>query len=361
MVFINMIDDIFNLNFLDSTFYGNSILMWAYAAMIIIYFIIIGKIVFWIFKNVLRNLTKKTKTKLDDIIIDKIEEPIFYGIIIFGFYVALNLLTFSQKLGSFLSHSISFIFTINIAWLFSRTFDSLFKEYIVPLAQKTKTDFDDQILPILNKSIKTAIWVVGIIIGLNNAGYDVSALLAGLGIGGLIIGLAFQDTLKNIFGGITILTDKPFKVNDRVKIDGTDGFITEVGIRSTRVKTLEGRMITIPNSKFLDGVIENISSEPSRKIVLDLGLIYETTPKQIEKAVDILNKIAKNNENLEENVIISFSDFNDSSLNIKFIYYIKKGSDILKTKNDINMEILNLFNKNNLEFAFPSQTIYMSK
>ena len=173
--------------------------------------------------------------------------------------------------------------------------------------------------------------------------------------------MAAKDTVSNIFGGITIFTDKPFKVNDRVKIDGFDGTITEVGIRSTRLKTLAGRIVTIPNSKFTDGMVENVTSEPSRKVTLNLGLVYETPANKIEKAMELLKEIAASKTALEENTVIGFNNFGDFSLGILFIYYIKSGEDIIGTQTAINLEIKRKFEEHGIEMAFPTQTIYTKK
>jgi MscS family membrane protein len=202
---------------------------------------------------------------------------------------------------------------------------------------------------------------MAVVIGLNNAGYDVGALIAGLGIGGLAFALAAQDSVANLFGGLTVFFDKPFTINDRIKISGFDGFVTEVGIRSTRVKTLAGRIVTIPNKEFTASIVENVSSEPSRKVVQTLGLTYDMDDCKVERAIQVLTDIhAENVETTEDNVI-TFNAFGDFSLNILFIYYIKKESDIMVTQSNINMQILKRFAAEGLDFAFPSQTIYTKK
>jgi MscS family membrane protein len=213
-------------------------------------------------------------------------------------------------------------------------------------------------LPIIRKGLKLSIWIIAIIVALDNAGYDVKAVLASLGIGGLALALAAKDTLANLFGSFTIFVDKPFIVGDRIKVKGYDGFVREVGIRSTRLQTLDGRMVTIPNQFVADESIVNVSSEPSRKITMDLGLTYDTTPDAMEKAMAILQEIAQNNENVEPNVVTAFTEFKDASLNIRFIYYIKKGASVFGTQNAINLQILRRFNEEGLEFAYPTQTIY---
>jgi MscS family membrane protein len=310
--------------FFAREFYYNTVGQWAISLAIIVGTLVAAKIVYWVFGKIMKKLTSKTKTRLDDLMVDMLEEPIVLVITIAGVWFALNRMTFPDKMQEWINTVYWVIITLTVAWLIARLVDALIKEYVVPLTQKTEGDLDDQIIPILRKAIRATIWILGIVIALNNAGYNIGALLAGLGIGGLALAMAAKDTVANIFGGITIFTDKPFKINDRVKIGGFDGTITEIGIRSTRLKTLENRIVTIPNSKFTDGMVENVSSEPHRKVVLKLGVTY----------------------------------FGDSALGILFIYYIKKGDDIMGSQTVVNMEIKKRFEALEIDMAFPTQTVY---
>ena len=342
----------------SDVFYGNTVSQWAWAFSVVFLCVIFGKILYWIFGNVMKKATSKTKTKLDDIIIDMIEEPIVFSIILAGIWYSLNTLNLSEFVRSMSVKAFSILLSLNLAWLISRLFDSLFKEYIVPLASKTDTDLDDQLLPIIRKGVKIIIWILAIIMGLNNAGYDVGALIAGLGIGGLAIAMASKDLISNVFGGFTIFTDKPFKARDRVKVVGYDGEIIEIGIRSTRLKTLDGRIVTIPNSRFSDSPVENVSSEPSRKVIIKLGLTYDMNSVKVKKALEILLKINKETTSTEDEAKVYFSEFGDFSLNLVFIYYIRKGEDILQTMTKINLDILESFESEQIEMAYPTQTIY---
>ncbi len=348
--------------FLNKTFYGNTIELWAIAIIIVIVSYILGKIAYWIFGNVFKKLTAKTETKLDDIIIDMIEEPIMMAIILYGINFAVNTLILPDSINSLFNKGLTFAIILNIGWLIARLFDAIFKEYIIPLTDKTETDFDDQIVPIIRKGVNFLIWTITIIVGLDNAGYNVGAIIAGLGIGGLALAMAAKDTISNIFGGVMIFLDKPFKIKDRIKISGFDGFVEEIGLRSTRLKTLAGTEVTIPNSTFTENPIENISREPSRKITLNLGLTYDTSDKDIKKAMDLLEKIAKkHSDRINSNYIIAFNSFGDYSLGILFIYYIKKSSNILETQTLINLDILKYFNQNKIKMAFPTYTVEITK
>ena len=187
---------------------------------------------------------------------------------------------------------------------------------------------------------------------LNNAGYDVGALLAGVGIGGIAMAMAAKDFVANIFGGITVFIDKPFRVGDRVKVSGIDGTVTEIGIRSTRIRTLQGRTVTIPNNQFTNTVVENVTAEPSRKVSVQLGLTYDATPEDIQKALDILKGIVDNHPHTEEDLTVWFSGFGDFSLNVNCTYYINKKGHWANTPSEINLSILEEFNSAKLDFAF---------
>jgi MscS family membrane protein len=345
-------------DFFTKEFYHNTVGDWGISLAIVIGTVVGVKIIYWLIGRVVKAMTKKTKTKLDDIIVDMLEEPVVLIATIAGVWFAVARLSFPGEVSAWIDKVYWVMIALTITWLLARLIDALMREYIVPLTQKTEGDLDDQIVPILRKAIRAAIWILGIIIALNNAGQNVGALLAGLGIGGIALAMAAKDTVANFFGGVTIFTDKPFKINDRVKIGGFDGIITEIGIRSTRLRTFENRIVTIPNSKFTDGMIENVSSEPHRKVALKLGVIYDTTAEKLQAGMKALQAIVDNHNSLEENSVISFNEFGDFALGILFIYYIKKGEDIMGTQTEVNVKIKEDFEKIGLEMAFPTQTVY---
>jgi MscS family membrane protein len=322
---------------------------------------VLAKMIYWIFGNIIKKATERTKTKIDDIIIDTLRGPVILGLTIFGLWYGIRQLAFPETIDVWITNVYHVLVAITITWLIARLVDAIIKEYLIPLTEKSESTMDDQIIPVVRKGLRAAIWILGIIVALNNAGYNISALLAGLGIGGLALAMAAKDTVSNIFGGITIFTDKPFKINDRIKLDGFDGTIEEIGIRCTRLRTLQGTLVTIPNSKFTGGMVENVTEEPSRKVTLNLGLVYETPSEKMEKAMDLLREIGSANPSLEEKLIIGFNSFGDFSLGILFIYYIKPGEDILGTQTAINLEIKRKFEEHVIDMAFPTQTIYTKK
>lgn len=341
--------------------FGIALLDWGITAGLILASIIGAKIIFWILTKVISKLTKKTKGKLDDLLLDLLEEPIAFILGSVGVWKSIDWLGLSE-INQGRIDKIFFIILLGFtAWAISRTIEALIDNYLVPVVEKSESDLDDQLLPILRKALKVTVWIMAVIIGFNNAGYDVGAIVAGLGIGGLAFALAAQDSVKNLFGGFTIFIDKPFTVKDRIKISGFDGSVEEIGIRSTRIRTLDGRMVTIPNSKFSESAIENISSEPSRKIVLNLGLTYNTNSDGVKEAMELLKSIVNSKNGVDEKVFVGFNAFNDSALNIVCVYYISPGADILGVQTEINLEILENFANAKLDFAFPTQTLFIEK
>ena len=338
-------------------FYGNSILNWAIAVGILILSFVVVKMLYWIFSNVIRRLTSKTKTNLDDVLIDKLEKPLTYLVLILGYWISIHYLVFKVDVELVLENVAYFLLVIDITAILSRVVDALITEIIMPISEKSDSSFDNQLIPVIQKGVRSIIWILGIIIGLDNIGFDITAMIAGLGIGGLALALAAQDSVKNIFAGIMIFLDKPFRIKDRIQVDGFDGIVEEVGLRSTRLRTLEGRIVTIPNSRFTDNSVTNVTSQPTLKVKLNLGLIYDTDEVQMQKAIDILEDIVKNQEAITDDYAAGFNGFGDFSLNILFIYYVKPDSHWLDTQTLVNKEILRRFNKEGLEFAFPTQTI----
>ena len=349
-------------DFFDQMFMKNTIGQWFWAVAFVVGAFVVSHILLWIIRHIIKKIVKHTPPKIDDIIVEAIEKPVAAVVMLIGIKLALQELTLPARAVSFMSRAYAMLLILGLTWFLSRFVALLIVEYVRPSVSDKLPGkrADKQMIPAIKRSVQTIIWGFGIVIALNNSGYDVKALVAGLGIGGLALALAAKNTVTNIFGGITIFFDKPFRIGDRVRVSGYDGYIVAMGLRSFRLSTLEGTEVVIPNAVIIDNVVENVSREPSRRVVLELGLTYDTNPGQMKRAMEILRDIADQNPNVENAPVVYFNTFADSSINISFIYFIIKGKDIFETQSEVNLAILERFNAEGLNFAFPTQTMYVN-
>ena len=345
---------------LENEIWGNSIQNWIISILIIVAAIVLVKLISLLSKKVLKPLTDRTKNHLDDIIFYSLEPPVKFAIILLGIWIAIHRLVYPDSFVKVVDNIYRILIVLDITWVFARLFSGLLQVYW----GRRSNGQNNKMLPIIKRTILVVVWIIGLVMALSNVGVNISALLGTLGIGGIAFALAAQDTVKNVFGAFTLLTDKPFNIGDTIRFDSIEGTVVDIGIRSTRIMNYDKRIITIPNYKITDSSIINISSEPMRRVVLNLGLTYDTTAEKMKEALEILKALPQKVENVSSspsNVVAVFTEYSDSALGIMYIYYIEKQGDILGVTSNMNMEILDSFNKAGLEFAFPTRTIYIQK
>lgn len=347
---------------LENVVWGNTVENWGISILIVLGTVIITKLISLFNGKVIRPLTRKTKNHLDDIIYDSLESPILFGIVLIGVWVAIRQLTLSEGFMKSIDHSYRILIVLNITWFIARLCNSLLETYwINPQGNKEKKHAG-KMMPVVKRSILTVVWIIGIVMALSNIGIDITALLGTLGIGGIAFALAAQDTIKNIFGAFTILTDRPFTIGDIVRIDSYEGTIIDVGARSTKMRDYDRRVITFPNYKIADASIVNISSEPMRRVTMKIGLTYDTNFEKMSEAMELLRSVPERVKFVSpKDLVAHFSDFADSALVITFVYFIEKKGNIKETISNVNLDILSSYNKAGLSFAFPSQTLYIEK
>lgn len=326
--------------------------------------VVAGKIVTYISKTVLRTFADKTKTKADDLILSLLEGPVLFTLFVVGLYFGKRFLYFSETGAIVYNHAVSILFIINIAWYLIRFINGVITHYLKPLTSKTDTDLDDHLLPIMKKLVNLIVIVIVGIMIIDKFGYNVGSLLAGLGLGGLAFALAAQDLVSNLFGGIAILMDKPFKLGDRIKVDDVDGYVREIGLRTTRVETFGGTMVVLPNSKVVDSVTENVSYEKERRMVFTIGVEYGTTLAKLEKAKKLVEQNLKKVKGLNhEKYSVYFVEFAASSLNIRVQYWITQEGmdDYFGVQDKFLTGIKKDFEKAKIDMAFPTQTVHVKK
>ncbi len=336
---------------------GIGIFQYAAALGVVLLSIILKKLFSKTILHFLQIATKKTKTKLDDNILLSIETPIQAAIILAGIYIAVDILGISAAfLDSLLKSFVIFI----IFWSFYNAV-GVFEHSIYAFVKKSSKELAQEISDLLLKIAKFFIAAVGVIAILEEWQIDVSTFVASLGIGGLAFALAAKDTVANFFGSVMIFLDKSFKIGDWIKGAGVEGIVEKINIRTTKIRTFEKSLITVPNAALANAPVENFSRRGIRRINMRLGLTYSTTTAQMEAIVTELRELLHAREDIDkETIFIYFDEFAASSLSI-FCYFFTATADwqkYLQIREAINLEIIRLVEKHGAEFAFPSQSIY---
>lgn len=229
-------------------------------------------------------------------------------------------------------------------------------------AAATDTKLDDQIVPLLRKALKVVVIVLGLIFVLQNMDVDVGSLLAGVSLGGLAFTLAAKDTVANLFGSVSIFADQPFQVGDWVKIEGVEGVVEEVGMRSTRIRTFYNSVVSIPNSVVANASVDNFGRRDFRRCMVTLGVTYDTSPEQLQAFVEGIRGILKANEHVrQDSYEVHFKDFGASSLDILVYFFFKTDSWSveLAQRQVVFLEIMRLAKRINVDFAYPTQTLHL--
>jgi MscS family membrane protein len=329
----------------ELVFLGNSLQQWFLTAGFIAGGFVVGKLCSWIMSGVLKRLSRKTKHKIDDIVVDALEKPLAVLIFVGGIALGVKGLTLNEVLNLWSGRIFTILFISVITWGINRLMDAFIVQY-VPMKSSNLAGSgikEVEIQPILRKFFGIFLWIIAGALILRTLGYNVSALMAGLGLGGAAIALASKDTLANFFGSITVFVDRPFRMHERIKIAGYDGYITEMGIRTSRLKTLENRTVIIPNSIFAANPSENISTEPNTKVSQTFALKRDNGIEKIAQGVALLKEIGVQIEGTAGVPSAGLVSIGGAACQITFVYYVAKHADYFVTVNAVNLEILRRF------------------
>jgi len=306
-------------------------------------------------------LAEKTKTRFDDLLLEALSKPLGLAILLAGVLFAILILGLPADVEAVVINIGKVFFAALGTWLIFRLID-IFSQYIGSLAGKTESKLDDQLVPLVRKTAKVFVGIVAFVLIIQNLGYSVSGLLAGLGLGGLAFALAAKDTISNLFGSATIFADRPFHVGDWIKTEKVEGVVEEVGFRSTKIRSFAKTLITIPNSVLANMAIDNFSAMPKRRVKMTVGVTYETSAGQMEQAVEAVKKILREHEGVhQEFFLVNFTDFGPSSLDI-LVYYFTATTvweEYLKVRQEINLAIMSALEGMGLSIAFPTSTVYL--
>jgi small-conductance mechanosensitive channel len=345
--------------FLNQAYFGNTI-----AAYLVALGIFAGGIILLrIFKSIvlyrLKKWAEKTETTLDDFLIRGIEKSVvpllYYG----AFYVGITSLTLSSQAANVIKIISLFLLTFFIVRLISSGIMFTMSYFI---RKQERGDEKVRQLRGMTVLINIFIWGIGVVFLMDNLGFNISAVIAGLGIGGIAIALAAQAILGDLFSYFVIFFDRPFEVGDFIVVGDKTGTVEYTGIKTTRIRALSGEQLVFSNTDLTNSRIHNFKKMQERRVVFKLGVVYQTPTAQLEEIPKIVRAIIEKHTDVrfDRGHFASYSDF---SLNFEFVYFVF-GAEYVKymdTQQSINLEIYKEFEKRKIEFAYPTQTLYLNK
>jgi|GEM_PF-161377 MscS family membrane protein len=281
-----------------------------------------------------------------------------------GVWVSFHWLVLDNVVEGIVDAVLGVLFVLAVAHVLYRLVDAV-DVWIHNFASKTETKLDDMLAPLVRRSLRTTIVILALVqIASILSDEPPTSIIAGLGVASIAIGLAAQDTIKNIFGSVMLLTDRPFEVGDRVVVDGHDGPVESIGFRSTRIRTLEGHVVTVPNGELANKTIQNIGKRQRIRRTMDVTITYDTAADKIERAVEIIKDILENHEGMHADFPprVFFNDMTDTSLNIFVVYWYHPPDywAFAAFNERVNLDIFRRFAVEEIEFAFPTQTLFLA-
>ena len=353
-------------------FYGITWLKLILSLLLLFVVLLIERIVRLTIDRRSRSIEENKEVKpIRHLILKSIAKPLSLFIWVYGIYFVLTplFLHFRKPDGTNFVHTVAqqsadLGATVALIWFIFKLV-SIVDFKLKKWAASTDNAIDYVLAPLAGRALRVFIVIIGgILIIQNLTGVKIGALLASLGIGGIAIALAAKDSIANFFGTLTILFDKPFQVGERILIDNYDGVVEDVGFRSTRIRTLTGHLVTIPNEKVVNSGLENIGKRPHIRWLTNITITYDTPPDRVEKAVSIIKEILDNHEGMHPDFPprVYFNGFNDWSLNIMVIawYHPANYWDMQEWLQRTCLEVLRRFNDEGIDFAFPSRTLYLA-
>ncbi len=351
------------IELMSYTFFG--IEAWVYAAAFGAIFLgfLTGKIAGLVLSHFVK-ISAKTKFAYDDVLFRALQRPVEWALMVGGLYAALLILPIPESpvdIRRFIGSLVNGATVALVMWFAIRLVDGL-AEIWIEKASLTDSRLDDQLVPIVRRSSKVFFFVIGVVLVLQNMGYSVGSLLAGLGIGGVALAMASKDTVANLFGSLVIFLDKPFQIGDWIEMGDMEGTVEEVGLRTTRVRTFSNSLVTVPNAMFTTTIINNWSRMKKRRIKMTIGVTYDTPPDKVDALVNAIRKIIAEDDKIHNDFyLVNFDNFGPSSLDI-FIYCFTvttNWGEFLQAKQEFMLQVMGAVTELGLSFAFPTQSVHV--
>ncbi len=350
---------ILNSSFFNLEILGNTIEEYFWAVLIFLLVMIVLKIFQKFLIDRIKKITQKTKTDIDDIIVNAISGIHWPFYVLMSFYIAIKFL----NVHNFVAQWSYYLLLIAIVYYIIRGLQE-FIDYGTKLIVEKRKEEDDEmrlgIITVLNTIIKILLWVGAILVILSNLGYNVNSLIAGLGIGGVAVAFALQSILGDIFSSFSIYFDRPFRVGDFIVVGNYKGTVKRIGIKTTRIQSLQGEEIVIPNNELTQTKLQNFGVMEKRRVVFTIGITYETPLEKVKQVPQIIKEAIKR-EKMTEVERIHFKSLGDFALIFEAVFYInsKEYKVYMDIQQSINLFLMERFAQEGIEFAYPTQTLYV--
>ena len=361
-------------NFLLQEFLGNTMQDYAWFIGAILLGLIFRRL---ISKYLSRLLFKIISKKDSDIGADKFDalltKPIGFCIMLLIIYLGSSNVQYPPEwnlvnedevgLKMIINKGFSLIFVYSICWILLKMIDFI-ALILYKKAEATENKMDDQLIPFIIEIGKILIYIFAIFIIMGSVfNVNIAALATGLGIGGVALAMASKESLENLLGSFTIFFDRPFTVGDIVTVGAVTGSVEKVGFRSTRIRTFDKSLVTVPNKKMIDAELDNLGLRPVRRVKFSIGLTYNTSANQIKAIVNDIQEMINLHEKTNQDGRVRFQEFGSSSLDIMVMYFVNspKWETLIDVKEDVNYKIMEIVKNHKSDFAFPSTTVYLEK
>ncbi len=317
------------------------------------------------FLMIMGRLAEKTDTEVDDLLLEVIRVPLRVTVVYFGILAAIAILPMERYPRG--EETIYTLFRLGavviLTWTAIRSIKVV--TYLLKrITSRSDTLIDDKLVPFVDQILRILFIVIGVVMFMQELGYNPSGLLAGLGLGGLAFALAAKDTLSNFFGSIMLLTDKPFSVGDWIKVTDAEGTVEQIGFRSTQIRLFDKSLVQVPNGKLASEAIRNFNRRDRRRIYFHVGVTYSTTPLMMKTAIAITKKLIEDHEGIRNDFyLVNFNEFKDSSLSIMIYCFTTTvvWGEYLDIQQDLMMSIMEQFEEAGISMAFPTMTVHMGQ
>lgn len=354
---------------MDAPFLKNPVGPWTVshllgAVLFIVAAIVVRAVVVHLLGRRLRQLAARTQTSADDLAVKAVLGPAGALILVGGVFLAFRVLAgVAPSILDEGAKALAASITLIVGWAVFRLIDAGFV-LMRENAERRGAQYDGQLMPMLRKMGKVFVGLLAALVVLQNLGFSVAGLLAGLGIGGLAFGLAAKDTIANLFGSVSILFDRPFRVGDWVTTEGVSGIVEEIGLRSTRIRTFDKSLVSLPNQGLANATVENHAAMTRRRTRMTIGVTYGTTPAQMRELLARIGELLRGHPGVDsDGMHVRFTDFGDSSLNVLVQYYTftTNYAEFLGIREELNLAIMDAVEKLGLSFAFPTRTVHLAR